>query len=67
MQSTFVNRGTGEALTLTTARIGWPNGKCIHDVALSEKDGCTLSPAEWTATKNDDELRGIIEVINGRE
>lgn len=62
MQSTFVNYKTGEALKLTTARIYWPNGKCIHDVALSAKDGCRLVEAEWTATKGDSELKRVVEL-----
>lgn len=65
MQSTF-RRFTGEALKLTTALIKWPNGKCIHEVALSAKDGCTIVPAEWTATKNDEELRRVVRIINER-
>ncbi len=59
MQTTFVKRFTGEALKLTTAQIYWPNGKCIHDVGLTVKDGCRLSKAEWTATKGDTELEKI--------
>ena len=64
MQSTFVNYFTGEALKLTTAKIYWPNGKCIHDVGLTASDGCTvIGDVEWTATKNDDELRKVLEII----
>lgn len=66
MQTTFTNSFTGEALKLTTAKIFWPNGKCIHDVALSAKDGCTLVPAQWTATKNDEELQKVVEIIKSR-
>ena len=62
MQTTFVNRPTGEALKLTTAQIYWPNDKCIHEVALSEKDGCTLVKADWTATKGDTELQRVVEM-----
>ncbi len=63
MQTTFVNHFTGEALKLTTARICWPNGKCIHDVALSKSDGCTPVPAEWTVTRDDAELRKVADII----
>jgi len=57
MQSTFRNDLTGEAFKLTTARILWPNGKCIHGVGLSAADGCRLAPADWTATADDAELK----------
>lgn len=61
MQSTFRNDLTGEAFKLTTARILWPNGKCIHGAGLSKADGCRLAPADWTATANDEELRFTVE------
>lgn len=61
MQSTFKNPQTGEAFKLTTARILWPNGKCIHGAGLSEADGCRTAPADWTATANDEELRFVVE------
>lgn len=64
MQSTFVNFFTGEALKLTTAQIYWPNGNCIHGVGLTPENGCRLSPAEWTATKGDNELQYVIKQIN---
>ncbi|MDE6505438.1 MAG: hypothetical protein K2L42_06175 [Clostridia bacterium] len=63
MQTTFRNNLTGEALKLTTARILWPNGKCIHDVALSKKDGCTEVPAAWSVTADDKELCDVVEII----
>lgn len=59
MQTTFVKPLTNEALKLTTAQIYWPNGKCIHDVGLTVKDGCRLAKADWTATKGDKELENI--------
>lgn len=65
MQSTFENRATKEALKLTTARIYWPNGKCIHDVGLTEADGCRLAPAEWAATEDDAELKYVVKTIFG--
>lgn len=65
MQSTFVNSRTKEALKLTVAKIYWPDGKtCIHDVGLTEKDGCTVvKDVEWECTKPDGELLKVIETI----
>lgn len=65
MQSTFINRSTGEALKLTTAKIYWPDGKtCIHDVGLTEKDGCTVvKDVKWQHTKDDEELERVIDAI----
>ena len=63
MQSTFINRKTGEALKLTTAKIYWQNGKCIHGVGLTEKDGCKTVPAEWVVTEGDSELRTAVQMI----
>ncbi|MBD5632472.1 MAG: hypothetical protein HDP34_04515 [Clostridia bacterium] len=63
MQSTFTNFFTGEALKLTTAKIYWPNGKCIHDVGLTEADGCRLAPAQWAATKGDEELKYVVSQL----
>ena len=65
MQSTFINPITREALKLTTARIYWQNGKCIHDVGLTTADGCRLAPAAWTATLSDEELRYVVNDITG--
>lgn len=61
MQSTFYNYYTGEAVKLTTARIYWPNDKCIHDVALSERDGVTLVDADWIVTREDTELQRVVQ------
>ena len=61
MQTTFKNDFTGEAFKLTTARILWPNGKCIHNVGLTTADGCRTAPADWTATANDEELRFAVK------
>lgn len=61
MQTTFKNYATGEALKLTTAKIFWPNGKCIHDVGLTAADGCRLAPAQWTATRQDEELKYVCQ------
>lgn len=61
MQETIVNYSTGEALKLTTAQIYWPNGNCIHDVGLTEDDGCTMASASWAVTKNDEELQYVVQ------
>ena len=66
MQTTYVNPFTHEALKLTTARILWPNGKCIHETALSAKDGCSPVYAEWTSTKDDSELKRVLEIIESK-
>lgn len=63
MQTTWVKPDTGEALKLTTARILWPNGKCIDGVGLTESDGCKLSPAEWSVTYQDEELSWTVNDI----
>lgn len=61
MQSSFTHMMTGEVLKLTTAKIYWPNGKCIHDVGLTAADGCRLAPASWVVTKGDDELKWVVQ------
>ncbi len=61
MQETIVNYSTGEALKLTTAKIYWPNGNCIHGVGLSEEDGCNNAAAYWSVTKNDEELQYVVK------
>ena len=38
MQTSYVSP-QGSALKLTTAEIFWPNGKSIHGVGVTEKDG----------------------------
>lgn len=64
MQSTFVNRSTGEALKLTTAQIYWPDGKtCIHERGITAADGCKKVPAAWQHTKGDEELKLAVEMI----
>lgn len=57
MQTTFTNFSTGEALKLTTAKIYWPNGKCIHGVGITAADGCKTVAAEWSVTYEDAELQ----------
>ncbi len=62
MQETIVNASTGEALKLTTAKIYWPNDNCIHDVGITQSDGCTLVDASWVVTKDDAELYNVIQI-----
>ncbi|MDE7083275.1 MAG: hypothetical protein K2O89_06220 [Clostridia bacterium] len=64
MQTTFTNWLTHEALKLTTAKIVWPNGKCIHGEGVTEAAGCRTVEAEWLVTPSDTELQRIIEMIN---
>lgn len=61
MQETIVNASTGEALKLTTAKIYWPNGKCIHDTGLTAEDGCTMAEASWVVTRTDGELKYVVQ------
>ncbi len=63
MQSTFVNKPTGEALKLTTAKIYWPNGKCIHGEGLTLADGCKSVKTPWVVTKGDTELQSVVQMI----
>lgn len=63
MQSTFENRSTGEALKLTTAKIYWPNGKCIHGVGLTLADKCKAVKTPWPVTKGDTELQNVVRMI----
>lgn len=67
MQSTYINKWTGEALKLTSAKIYWPNGKCIHDIGLTKEDGCTLVQTENIVTKGDKELQAVVEIIKSRQ
>lgn len=64
MQSTFVNRKTGEALKLTTAQIFWPDGKTsIHERGITTADGCKTVEADWVITKGDPELQAAVQKI----
>lgn len=63
MQTTFENKSTHEALKLTTAKIYWQNGKCIHGSGLTAEDGCKTVAADWIVTKGDRELRVAVEMI----
>ncbi|MCI8734327.1 MAG: hypothetical protein HFE40_02090 [Clostridia bacterium] len=64
MQTTFTNYATGEALKLTTAKIFWPNGKCIHGVGLTPEDGCRTVKTDWVVTAGDAELQRAVGLIN---
>lgn len=66
MQTTYEMFGTGEAFKLTTAKIYWPNGKCIHGVGLTAADGCTVVPdVEAVSARNDTELNKVVNIISG--
>ena len=63
MQSTFENRATKEVLKLTTAKIYWPNGTCIHDVGLNTQMGCKTVKTDWCITYGDEQLKNAVEMI----
>jgi carboxyl-terminal processing protease len=65
MQSPFTNPATGEVLKLTTAKIYWPNGNCIHGTGITVADGCNSVKAAWSKTYNDEELRSAVSAIFG--
>lgn len=67
MQSIYTNALTKEVLKLTNAKIYWPNGKCIHDVGLTEEDGCTLVKTDNIVTKGDKELQEVVKIIKERQ
>ena len=60
MQTTFVNRITGEAVKLTTARIYWPNGVCIHGTGITTAMGANPSPAASYGEYGDPELTALL-------
>lgn len=62
MQSTFVRKSSGEALKLTTAKILWPNGTCIHGTGLSEDMGCKKVSANWTVLGDHYELKNMLSL-----
>lgn len=62
MQTTYTNRSTGEALKLTTAKLYWPNGACIHDVGLTAQK-CRTVWTDWCVTYDDEQLARAIEMI----
>ena len=66
MQTTFVNQATGEALKLTTAKIYWPNGECIHGTGLTEQMGCKTVKTDWDVMYGDPQLQSVINMLYGR-
>lgn len=63
MQSTFENSATHEVLKLTTAKIYWPNGTCIHGVGLNEEMGCKTLATDWCTTYGDWQLALAVDLI----
>lgn len=63
MQTTFVNYVTGEAIKLTTAKIYWPNGNCIHGKGVTEEDGATPSVTTAATVYGDPELAAVCSKI----
>lgn len=61
MQTTYPLWGLqGDAVKLTTARILWPSGNCIHGVGVTENDGTKC--AEEKANR-DEEAKTAIEIL----
>ena len=50
MQTTYTNGG--EAVTLTTAQIYWPNGTCIHGEGITENDSDAGGSPQTVAVEN---------------
>ena len=65
MQSTYKNPLTQDALKLTTHQIYWPNGESIHDMGLSQSDGCNLVSAPLPLSGDGEELRLAVGMIYG--
>lgn len=65
MQSTYTNFWHGYAIKLTTAKIYWQNGVCIHDVGLNESMGCKTVSAQWNVTYADEQLALAVSQIYG--
>lgn len=63
MQTTFENHSTHEVLKLTTAKIYWPNGTCIHGTGLNEEMGCKTLKTDWCATYGDEQLASAVKLI----
>ena len=57
MQTTFPNILTGEAAKLTTAKIYWPNGVCIHGTGINYSNGVTPSDTTAATVYGDPELQ----------
>ena len=66
MQATYYNPLLEEAVKLTTAKIYWPNGTCIHGVGITTADGALASPAQTFADYKDPELTNILAAIAAR-
>lgn len=66
MQTTYPNVFTGEAISLTTAVVYWPNDRTIHGVGLSPDDGCRTVCAQWVVTYYDEELEAAVADIAPR-
>lgn len=65
MQTTYRNALHGYAIKLTTAKIYWPNGVCIHGVGLTSANGCKTLRAEWNVTYADEQLALAVSQIYG--
>lgn len=63
MQTTFSNIITGEAAKLTTAKIYWPNGKCIHGTGISLADNVTPVDTSAAIVYGDPELEWVCSQI----
>lgn len=64
MQTTYTNRVTGEAATLTTARIYWPDGTtCIQGRGITSEDGAHRIDATTNADYGDPALSEILASI----
>ncbi|MGN0815057.1 MAG: S41 family peptidase [Candidatus Coproplasma sp.] len=66
MQTTYPNYVTGEAISLTTAVVYWPNGRTIHGIGLTPEDGCRTVSAEWSVTYGDEELKSVVSDVASR-
>ena len=65
MQTTFLNRVTGEAVKLTTAKVYWPNGVCIHGTGITTAMGARPSPSATYCDYGDPELVQILRTVTG--
>ena len=64
MQTTYPHFTTGEAAKLTTAKIYWPNGECIHGDGINiTDDGVTPIDVRSSVEYNDPELQQVLQKI----
>lgn len=63
MQTYFYNNDTGEAISLTTAQIYWPNGHTIHGTGITTQDGAQAVYSPSAAEYGDAELAEIFDRI----